>query len=186
MSDFINPADLSEQNVSQNPQNLPKKPLWKKILKILAIAFVSIAIFSIRPSLENYKKNAYDTGRQASLRSLALSLGMYNIDKNSYPAEISSGCVNFSALKSYVSGFSAESNPRHKHDGCNDANAEIPFAYRVFKNEENEDEYILSVTMENEKNGNSAHTIDEIIKNPELLKSLQKGNGKYYIVSSVY
>lgn len=193
MSDFINPADISEQNVSQNLQNLPKKPLWKKILKILAIAFVSIVIFCVagyyiflRPSLENYEKNAYDTSRQASLKSLAVSLSSYNIDTNSYPAEISSGCVNISGLGSYLPSVPTEPRTAHKNDGCNDINAESAFAYRVFKNEKNEDEYILSATMENEKNGNSAYDIDEIKKNPELLKNLQKGNGKYYIVSSVY
>lgn len=193
MSDFINPADISEQNISQNSQHLPKKPLWKKILKILAIAFVSIVIFCVagyyiflRPSLENYQKNAYDTSRQASLKSLAVSFSSYNIDTNSYPAEISSGCVNISELGSYLPSVPAERRAAHKNDGCNDANAESAFAYRVFKNEKNEDEYILSATMENEKNGNSAYDIDEIKKNPELLKNLQKGNGKYYIVSSVY
>lgn len=178
---------MSENIENQNP----KKGFG--IWKILAIALASIILFCIGfyfivivPATDSFASRSRDTNRQSSLRLISLGLMGYYVDNEKYPAEISSGCLTMTGLKGYFTTIPKEPLLNHKNDGCDDMNAEIPFAYRVFKNAKNEDEYIISATMENGEYGNSSHTIDEIVKNPELLKNLQKWNGKYYIVSSVY
>ncbi len=138
-------------------------------------------------AMEAYLMRTRDTNRIASLKNFYLAFSTYAVDNWKIPEELSSGCVPFDELKDwYLRSIPTDPIAGRLNDGCTDTNAESTFGYRVLENTEISQKFIISATLETENHGNSPYSIDELVKNPELLKEVESGKynkkGKYYIV----
>lgn len=153
----------------------------------LAIAIGGVGILSaaMYPAITSYKSSSRDVNRQGSLNSLSLTIYYYQVDNNKFPPQIPSWCVPYVYLiiHKYINKNSNYKDPKvwFRHDGCTDANAKAPYAYRVIKKQDKEI-VIMSANMESSQKGNSRYSAEEIAKNPALIDQVNTVKWKYFVV----
>lgn len=121
-----------------------------------AIITTGVLAAVLYPSMTDYVSRARDMNRMAKIMNLSLAIMTYQRDNDAYPPQHQSGCFPYGYLlvpNQYIRKDMDFSDPKKNfiHDGCNDKNVKIPFAYRVFKDSNGQENYILSANMENKK-----------------------------------
>ena len=115
---------------------------------------------------------------------IATALWAYYSDKEVYPESDPSWCIPKDALiKNYLPKGIPTDPIGHISSWCNGTNS-MTYAYKSYVDENNISHYILWVTMESPKGGNSVKSLDDL-SSEDLISPytfIQKWSGKEYIL----
>lgn len=126
-----------------------------------------------------YLEKTRDINRMKAIQNIAMGLAVYFVDNDSYPAQTESGCVSAEDLDNILVKIPVDTLKTHINTGCI---KEGEFGYAtVLKDGKNI--AVIGATMEDEKNGNSDISIEEIRENPEKIYDVKidSKKGKYYL-----
>lgn len=155
-----------------------------KLFVSIAGALVGSAI--LYPSMVEYLSRSRDTSRALAIRNIYLALMSYNVDTLSFLEVPQNGCLLKVLEWTYIKKLPTDPLKGQINYGCVDSLRKNSYAYRLINLEENEQNSfyaLISTTIKNTSYGNSPYTIDEVVKNPRLIKKIMNRElkWKYYI-----
>jgi len=186
-----NISKLNTEIQKLNTEILSLKNIDKSITQATDVAATDlfgktkVSIDTESDPLTNYLKRWRDTARSAGMKEVSTALAAYMIDNAALPEIPTSGCVPWKELqtKRVLVKIPVDPIEWRYSSGC-DGSDGMSYAYRVY-NQSWTPIAILGTELENEIWGNSAISIDEVMKLEDPIKYIdesQKWAWKYYII----
>ncbi len=151
---------------------------------MVTIGVIGILSSALFPSLTSYLSRWRDTSRVAWIKEITTALAAYGIDKGNYPAVPPSGCIPAKDLVQYLPKIPTDPIVWRISAWC-DGSDGMSYEYRIMKDGEWKDIFIIATELENINWWNSELSVDEILKLQDpssKLYSLKRWRWNYHII----